>query len=77
MCIRCTSIYFAFAVSLWLGLKTNVQWLRLSILLMVCEFIVARLVIDDALLRSVSGACVGLAAAPFVKQAVEEIRDAM
>jgi hypothetical protein len=77
VCIRCTSIYFAFAASLWLGLKTNVQWLRLSILFMVGEFIVARFLIDDAWLRSVAGASVGLSAAPFVKQAVEEIRDAM
>jgi len=71
VCIRCTSIYFAFAASLWLGLKTHVQWLRLSLLFMVCEFFFARLVIDDALLRSITGASVGLAAAPFVKQALE------
>ena len=77
VCIRCTSIYFAFAASLWLGLKTNVRWLRLSVLFIFCEFIVARFVIDAAWLRSIAGASVGLSAAPFVKQAVEEIRDAM
>jgi hypothetical protein len=77
VCIRCASIYFAFAASLWLGLKTNVRWLRISLVLMVCEFIVARLVIDAALLRSLSGVLVGLFAAPFVKQAFEEMRDAM
>lgn len=77
VCIRCTSIYVAFTVSLWLGLKTNVRWLRVSVLLMVCEFILARLVIDEALLRSLSGVLVGLASAPFVRQAFEEIRDAM
>jgi uncharacterized membrane protein len=77
VCIRCASIYFAFTTSLWLGLKTNVRWLRISVLLMVGEFVVARLVLDAALLRSVSGILVGLSAAPFVKQAFEEIRDAM
>jgi len=77
VCIRCASIYFAFTVSLWLGLKTNVRWLRVAVLVMVCEFIFARLVFDTALLRSMSGVLVGLSAAPFVKQAFEEIRDAM
>ena len=77
VCIRCASIYFAFTASLWLGLKTNVRWLRVSIALMLCEFVIARLVIDAALLRSLSGILVGLSAAPFVKQGVEEIRDAM
>jgi uncharacterized membrane protein len=77
VCIRCASIYFAFAASLWLGLKANVRWLRLSMLLLICEFIVARLVIDAALLRSISGVLVGLSAAPFVREAFEEIRDAM
>jgi uncharacterized membrane protein len=77
VCIRCASIYFAFTVSLWIGVKMNVRWLRLSIVLMVCEFILARLVLDDAMLRSISGLLVGLFAAPFVKQALEEIRDAM
>src|SRR5262245_3986871 len=42
VCIRCSSIYFAFTASLWLGLKTSVRCLRLSILLMLCEFIFAR-----------------------------------
>jgi|SRR5262245_26726574 len=77
VCIRCTSIYFAFTVSLWLGLKASVRWLRFAVLLMICEFIFARLVIDVALLRSLSGVLVGLSAAPFVKRAVEEIRESM
>ena len=77
MCIRCASIYFAFAASLWLGLKANVRWLRISLVLMACEFIFARLVVDAVLLRSISGVLVGLSAAPFVKEAFEEIRGAM
>ena len=77
VCIRCASIYFAFTASLWLGLKTNVRWLRIALLFMICEFVTARFVIDAALLRSLSGILAGLSAAPFVKQGVEEIRDAM
>src|SRR2546422_1622807 len=75
VCIRCASIYFAFTASLWLGIRANVRWLRISLLLMLLEFGIARFVIDTAVLRSLSGILVGLAAAPFVKQGVEEIGD--
>jgi len=75
VCIRCTSIYFGFTASLWLRVKANVRWLRVSILLLVCEFVVARFVLDTEFLRAVSGILVGLSAAPFVKEAVEEIRE--
>ncbi len=75
VCIRCASIYFAFTASLWIGIRPNVRWLRISLLLMLFEFAVARFVIDAALLRSLSAVLVGLAAAPFVKQGIEEIGD--
>lgn len=77
VCIRCASIYFAFTASLWLSLKANGRWLRASLAIMACEFIMARLFLDNALLRSFSGVLVGLTAAPFVRQGVEELRDAM
>jgi uncharacterized membrane protein len=77
VCIRCTSIYFAFTISLWAGLKPNARWLRASLAIMAAEFIVARLFVDAALLRSFSGILVGLSAAPFVRQGVEELRDAV
>jgi len=77
VCIRCASIYFAFTVSLFFGLKPNARWLRASLAIMAAEFILARLVIDAALLRSFSGILVGLTAAPFVKQGVEELRDSL
>ena len=77
VCIRCASIYFAFTISLWIGLRANVRWLRISVAIMACEFILARLLIDAALLRSISGVLVGLAAAPFVREAFEEICEAM
>jgi uncharacterized membrane protein len=77
VCIRCASIYFAFTVSLFLGFKPNARWLRAALAIMAAEFILARLVIDAALLRSFSGILVGLTAAPFVKQGVEELRDSV
>jgi uncharacterized membrane protein len=75
VCIRCTSIYFAATAALWIGLKTSVRWLRISFALMLCEFVFARLVLDSAVLRSMSGILVGLSAAPFVRQAAQEIME--
>lgn len=77
VCIRCASIYFAFTLSLWIGLKPNVRWLRASLALMAAEFVIARLFLDAAVLRSFSGILVGLSAAPFVRQGVEELADAV
>ncbi|MBI2149217.1 MAG: DUF2085 domain-containing protein [Acidobacteria bacterium] len=76
-CIRCTSIYFGFAASLWLGLRTSVRWLRAALAVMILEFALARLFVDAEAIRSLSGILVGLAAAPFVRQGVEELRDSM
>lgn len=75
VCIRCASIYFAFTASLWVGVRTNVAWLRAALVFMLCEFVFARLVVDAAALRSLSGILVGVSAAPFVKQGVEELSD--
>lgn len=75
VCIRCASIYFAFTISLWLQLKPNVRWLRASMAIMVAEFVVARIFLDAALLRSFSGILVGLSSAPFVKQGIKELCD--
>ena len=77
VCIRCASIYFAFAASLWLGVRARVRLLRFAVVFMLCEFVCARLVLDTSVLRSFSGILFGLSAAPFVKQGVEEIRDSM
>jgi hypothetical protein len=77
VCIRCASIYFAFTASLWIGLKPNTRWLRASLAIMAGEFILARVILDAAMLRSVSGILVGLSAAPFIRQGVEELRGAV
>jgi uncharacterized membrane protein len=77
VCIRCASIYFAFASALWLGIRANVRWLRITVCFILCEFVLARLLIDTEILRSISGVLVGLTAAPFVKQGVEEICDCL
>jgi uncharacterized membrane protein len=75
VCIRCTSIYMAFTASLWLGIRTNAEWLRASLAFLFIEFIIARVAIDAAVLRSIAGVLFGLSAAPFVKQGVEELGD--
>ena len=75
VCIRCASVYFAFSVSLWLGLRGNIVWFRIGLLLMLSEFVIARVLVDSAALRSFAGIFVGLTAAPFVKQGVEELCD--
>jgi hypothetical protein len=77
VCIRCASIYFGFAASLWLGIRANVRWLRIAVCLMLGEFLLAHVLIDAAMLRSLSGILVGLTAAPFVKQGVEELCDSL
>ena len=77
VCIRCASTYFAFTASLCWRLKPDARLLRAAVAVMAAEFVVARLFLDTAVLRSFSGILVGLTAAPFVKQGVEELRDAM
>ena len=73
VCIRCTSIYFGFLAALWLRVSPRTRWLRFAVALMVCEFVFARLVLDAAVIRSLSGILFGIAAAPFVRQGIEEM----
>jgi Predicted membrane protein (DUF2085) len=73
VCIRCTSIYFGFACALWFGLPTSLRWLRISLVLAIVEFIVARLLVDASITRSLSGLFLGATAAPFVRQGFEEM----
>jgi uncharacterized membrane protein len=73
VCIRCASIYFGFLAALWLRISPRTRWLRIAIALMICEFVMARLVVDAAIVRSVSGILFGLTAAPFVRRGIEEM----
>ena len=73
VCIRCASIYFGFFASLWLGLSPRTRLLRLAIVVMLAEFLLARLVADTAVARSLSGIFFGATAAPFVRKGMEEI----
>ena len=77
VCIRCASVYFAFTASLWVGIRANIRWLRISLLFILCEFVIARFFIDAVALRSLSGILVGSSAAPFVKQGIEELSDSL
>ena len=73
VCIRCTSIYFGFLAALWMRLSPRKTWLQMALVLMISEFIFARLVLDGGIIRSVTGIVFGLAAAPFVRQGIEEM----
>jgi uncharacterized membrane protein len=77
VCTRCTGIYFGFAASLWLGLHMNARWLRFAFVLAVAEFVFARVVLDAGVVRGLSGMLLGLCAAPFVRQGVEELSESM
>ena len=73
VCVRCASIYFGFLAALWLRISPRTQWLRVALVLMLCEFVFARLVLDAAVIRSISGILFGVTAAPFVRQGIEEM----
>jgi uncharacterized membrane protein len=73
VCIRCTSIYFAFLAALCLRLDPRTGWLRAALAVMLCEFVFARLVIDAAAVRALSGFLFGISAAPFIRQGIEEM----
>lgn len=73
VCIRCASIYFAFLFSLVLNLPPNVRWLRVAVIIMAAEFLLARLFIDAAAARAFTGMAFGAAAAPFIEQGIGEL----
>jgi uncharacterized membrane protein len=73
VCIRCTSIYFGFLAALWLRLSPRTTWLQIAVVLMGSEFVFARLVWDGVFVRSLTGILFGIAAAPFVRQGIEEM----
>ena len=73
ICIRCASIYLGFFASLAAGLSPRSRWLKASILIMIGEFVVARLLVDSPTARSLSGILFGATAAPFVGQGVVEL----
>jgi len=73
VCIRCASIYFSFLAALWLRLSPKTRWLQVAVVLMLCEFVFARVLLDAAILRSLSGILFGVTAAPFVWQGIEEM----
>ena len=73
VCIRCASIYLGFLASLAAGLAPSSQWLKASMLILIAEFVVARLIVDSPIARSVSGMLLGATAAPFVGQGIVEL----
>lgn len=73
VCIRCASIYFGFLAALFAGLEPRGRWLRAAVLIAIMEFVIARLFLDSAIARSLSGILLGATAAPFVNQGVLEL----
>jgi uncharacterized membrane protein len=73
VCIRCASIYFGFVAALWLRLSPKTRWLRVALVFMLCEFVFARVLLDAAFLRSLSGTLFGVTAAPFIRKGIEEM----
>ena len=73
VCIRCASIYMGFLAALFAGLEPSARWLRAAILIAITEFVIARLFLDSAITRSLSGILLGATAAPFVNQGVLEL----
>jgi uncharacterized membrane protein len=77
VCIRCASIYFAFLLSLYLKIPCNVRWLRMAIVALIAEFVLARVLVDVAYIRALSGILFGGAAAPFIRQGIGELSESM
>jgi len=72
VCIRCTSIYFGFLISLIVNIKPNTRALRWAVAASAVEFILALFVMDSVILRAASGLALGAMAAPFVVIGVEQ-----
>jgi uncharacterized membrane protein len=73
VCIRCTAIYFGFFAGLLFHQAPNVRWLKIALALTAAEFVFALVIADVALLRFVSGALLGAAAAPIVRSGIEQM----
>ena len=73
VCIRCTSIYFGFLLSLVVGMKCDRRWLQVSFAATAIEILLAFVIVDSLVLRSLTGLALGAAVAPFVVAGVEEL----
>jgi uncharacterized membrane protein len=73
VCIRCAWIYFGLLLALSLRFEPRTWLLRLSLVAMGLEFVIARLWIDWEVTRALSGLLVGLAAAGFVEIGIREL----
>ena len=76
VCVRCTSIYFGFLISLVANFRANPRALRWAVAASGVEFVLALVLVDSALLRAVSGFGLGATAAPFVVIGVEQALEA-
>ena len=73
VCIRCASIYFGFLIGMIFTSRPRWRFFQVAMVMTLCEFILARLVIDSAWLRGMTGLLLGASAAPFVAQGINEM----
>jgi uncharacterized membrane protein len=73
VCMRCSSIYFGFLISLWIRTPLNTTWLTGSLVAGLGEFIFAQMVFDHELLRCLTGSAIGASAAPFIREGIEQL----
>src|SRR5690242_14530294 len=73
VCIRCTSIYCGFFLGALLSLPASATVLKIAVALTATEFIVARVLLDPAWLRTPTGLLLGAAAAPFVIIGIQQM----
>lgn len=72
-CIRCASVYLGFFAGLLLLHAPNARWLKIAIAITAAEWLAARFVVDEAVLRALAGILLGSAAAPVVRTGIEEM----
>lgn len=73
VCIRCTSIYSGFLAGLLVLRTPNIRWLKLALAATAMEWALAQVILDLAVLRSITGLLLGGVAAPFVVAGVEQM----
>jgi uncharacterized membrane protein len=73
VCIRCACIYFGLFIGILLTARTNFWLLKIASALTLTEFVLARVLIDSALLRGITGVLLGYAVAPFMELGIKQM----
>jgi len=73
VCIRCTSIYFGFFLSLLFSIPSTPRAVKVAIVATLAEFVIALTVWDSPWLRATTGLALGATVAPFVTTGVQQM----